>query len=66
MVQSVKNLTTVALLAEEAQVQSPTQRQWVKGSGVATASQIPPLAQELPYTMGAANLPPMPMPSNFL
>ena len=36
MVQWVKKLTTVACIAEEAQVQSPG-AQWFKGSGVATA-----------------------------
>ena len=60
VVQWVKNLTAVTLVAGEVQVQSWLE-QWVKGSGVATAAAwvavgtwIQSLAWELPYALDAA------------
>lgn len=57
----VKNPTSVALVAMEAQVQFPSLVQWVKGSSAATAvtqvtaaAQIESLAWELQYAVGTA------------
>ena len=55
MVQWVKNLTAVAQVAEEAQVQSPAQCSGLKGLvWVAAAAQIQSLVRELPSAVSAA------------
>ena len=53
--QWVKNLTAMAQVAAEAQVQFPSLAQWVKGSSIASSvAQIQSLALKLPYTADAA------------
>ena len=55
MVQWVKNLTAAAQVSGEAQVQSPSQHNVLKGSSVAAVvARIQSMAWELPFTMGGA------------
>ena len=55
MIKCVKNPTAAGWVAADAKVRIPSLAQWVKESGSATgATQIASVAQELPYTMGAA------------